>query len=66
MKMAYLVGFIEVGIEVIWWILMVKMKFLSLRVNGIDTLVSAAGNPENYVNYAPIWDNETYNNSTVL
>ena len=53
--MAWLVGFIEVSIEVILVIFLGDFEFLSRCMDGTDSLVFAAGHLFYYVNYAPLW-----------
>ena len=62
-KMAWLVGLLEVGIEVILVILRWDFEFLSRCMDRTDSLVFAAGHLFYYVNYAP---GRIKNNSTVL
>ena len=60
-KMAWLVGFIEVGIEVILvifgWFLG-DFEFLSRCMDGTDMPIFAAEYLFYYVNYAPLWHHE--------
>ena len=63
--MAWLVGFIEVGIEVIL-VIFGDFEFLSQCMDGTDSLVFASGYLFLNVNHAPLPGVKIYCNSTVL